>query len=441
MVFHSPSWVPAADFAALPHDVAAGDFVLDRHLALPCDVDVKAPFMCAQTGQTYSAHKLSGRVDEFSRTLRHELQWQDDSASPWDRVVAILSVNSKLAKVTHMNVIAQAVQSTVFERVSKKGRTEVGLGILPLSHIYGIVLSHLMCLRGDCMVLHASFDMQKMLKSISEHRIERLYLVPPIITAMANNPILLEMYDLSSVRSIVTGGGPLTRGLSERMYAVRPDWQILPGYGLTESGGIATFTGALDPLLGSSGCLLPGVEARLVGPSGGEIEDYNVPGELRLRSPLNVQGFLGEPESDHLLFTSDGWLRTGDVGLFSLGPQGSEHLFIVDRIKDMIKVKGTQVAPIEIESCLIRHPAVADAAVIGVEDAQAGERPFAFVVRTNGTDSTLTDAEFKRILGAYVDSNLPETHRLHQRIRISEVIPKSQSGKVLKHVLRASKEA
>ncbi|KAL4880710.1 hypothetical protein BJY04DRAFT_207902 [Aspergillus karnatakaensis] len=347
----------------------------------------------------------------------------------------------KLAMITHYNIIANVIQSGTFESFSKKGLTETALGFLPLSHSYGLILAHLTAWRGDTYILHARFDMQAALASITKYKIERLYLVPPIISALVNNPFLLELYDLSSVRSVITGSGPFGARLAEALSKVCPTWQVLPGYGLTETAVIISITHPDHISLGADGNLLPGVSARLIDSSGLEVESYNTPGELYLRSPSNMKGYLGAEAATQEIFDADGWLRTGDIAVFRVKSSDKVHtpyLDIVDRKKDIMKVKGLQVAPVEIEACLAGHPGVADVAVVGVPDEDAGERPFAFVIRAAGEMAGVGEEELRGELNRLVEAALSEVHWLRRNIRFVEEFPRSSNGKPLKFKLKES---
>ncbi|KAL6232847.1 hypothetical protein BDW75DRAFT_242605 [Aspergillus navahoensis] len=268
------------------------------------------------------------------------LEWADGQGRDQWRIYKLAMM------ITHYNIIANIMQSTTFEAGPKKGRTEVALGFLPLSHSYGLILAHLTAWRGATYVLHARFDMQAALASIEKYRIERLYLVPPIISALVNNPFL-ELCDTSSVTSVVTGSGPFGPRLAAALSRVRPSWQVLPGYGLTETAVIISTTHPNDTYLGADGCLVPGVEARLINSDGNEVEAYNEPGELLLKWPSIMKGYLGQEAATQEVFDEQGWLRTGDIAVFRLNNNdGKEtaHLDIVDRKKDIMKVKGLQVA-------------------------------------------------------------------------------------------------
>ncbi|KAK3934811.1 hypothetical protein QBC46DRAFT_453931 [Diplogelasinospora grovesii] len=348
------------------------------------------------------------------------------------------SGRQRLAKITHANIISNILQVVVFESEVKADTPpiQVALGILPLSHGFGLVLAHSEIFRGNTTVLHGNFNMQLMLKSVQDHRIERLYLVPPVVAALANNPILFQLFDLSSIREIIMGAAACSDSLSKKMYALQPTWKILAGYGLTECVSPVTLTARSDVAPGSSGLLLPSVKARLIGAAGEEITEHEVPGEVYLQSPTRIPGYLGESEEDDAKFLVSGWLPTGDIGFFRQGTNGNEHLFLVDRVKDMIKVKGLQVSPSTIENVLRLHPAVSDAAIVGVDDEMAGERPLAFVV---GTNQDMTDQQHKDLLldlEQYVQDQLDESHWLRKRVCFVEELPKTQAGKVLKKKLR-----
>ncbi|KAL3426495.1 hypothetical protein PVAG01_00004 [Phlyctema vagabunda] len=346
------------------------------------------------------------------------------------------SGRQRLARITHANIIANILQVYVFESEVKADTPQIALGILPLSHGFGLVLAHLEIFRGHTTVLQSKFNMQLMLQSVQDHRIERLYLVPPVVAALANNPILFQLFDLSSVREIVMGAAACSDSLSKKIYALRPTWKLLAGYGLTECVSPVTLTPATDIAPGSSGLLLPSVKARLISADGEEINELEVSGELYLKSPTRISGYLGESEEDDAKFLIGGWLPTGDIGVFRQGIDGNEHLFLIDRVKDMIKVKGLQVSPSTIENVLRMHPAVSDAAIVGIEDDVAGERPLAFVITSQ---QDMTDLQYKELLQdleKHVQDQLDESHWLRQRVYFVEDLPKSEAGKVLKKKLK-----
>ncbi|RKK89831.1 hypothetical protein BFJ71_g11975 [Fusarium oxysporum] len=342
----------------------------------------------------------------------------------------------KLAIITHANLIANVTQAAVFESSAGYKHPDIGLGVLPLNHGYGLVTTHAMFVRGDSTVLHPNFNMQLVLKSIQEHRISRLYLVPPVIAALAANPVLFEIFDLSSVQDVVLGAAACSDSVTKKMKSLMPSWSLLVGYGLTECVSIVTFSRAADIMPGSSGCLFPSNQGRLIDQEGKEITTYDTAGELYLKSAAMIPGYLGEDDAMRSKFTVDGWLPTGDIGFFRRSPHGDDHLYLVDRLKDMIKVKGLQVNPAEIEELLRVQPGISDAAVIGVVDDEAGERPLAFVVPTEQDMTAQEKKELILQLDESIKAQLDETHWLRKQIRFIEELPRGQSGKVLKKILR-----
>ncbi|KAL4773244.1 hypothetical protein BDW60DRAFT_222007 [Aspergillus nidulans var. acristatus] len=368
------------------------------------------------------------------------LQWEKGRAKTQVAYYCATSGTSgkqKLAKITHYNFIANVMQACMHESYAKNGRNEIAFGAIPLTHGYGLNIGHIMVYRGDTYVICPRFDMQLMLKTIERFRVERLYVVPPILAALAANPFLLDLHDLSSVQATVTGAAALDRSIAAKLNELRPTWKINHAYGLTETGVIATLTSPHDVWHGSSGSLLPSFEIRLVKPDGTDAEGLDEPGEVHFNSPSCFVGYVGDDESNKNTFDEKGWLKSGDIGVFRKSPNGYAHLFILERIKDMIKVKGEQVLPRDIESVLLSHPAVIDAAVIGVPDELSGERAKAYIVRSNSVMEDLDEDDLADQIDEFVQGKLHESHWLHDRIVFLEKLPKSESGKVLKKDLKA----
>lgn len=247
--------------------------------------------------------------------------------------------------ITHANIISNVIQMTLFEQKGRGGPSirETVLGILPHSHIYGVVMiSHLSTFRGDSIIVLPKFDMAMLLESVTRYKIKALNLVPPIIVAMSKNIGLLQQYDLSSVRTVVSGGAPLSQETIARFDAAYPHWIFRQAYGLTEVAACACHTSAHDPWQGSSGSVVTGCEVKLVAKDGKEIVAQNTAGEIWVKSPSNILGYLGDHAATKETFHEDGderWLKTGDIGLFKQSSSNTEHIFIVDRVKELIKVK------------------------------------------------------------------------------------------------------
>ncbi|KAJ5573563.1 uncharacterized protein N7459_007990 [Penicillium hispanicum] len=343
--------------------------------------------------------------------------------------------------ISHRNVIANTLQMTAFERSYREAKqrelgkfySEVALGLLPQSHIYALVVTcHAGAYRGDQTVVLPKFELKSFLASIETFKITSLFVVPPIIINMLRNPDLCLKYDLSSVQSLFTGAAPLGSETAADFQNIYPRVLIRQAYGLTETCTVACATHHFDIMLGSSGCLVPGFEARIMSAEGQEITSYDTPGELLVRSPSVVLGYLNNEKATKETFV-DGWMRTGDEAVVRIGPKFTEHIFIVDRIKELIKVKGLQVAPAELEAHLLAHPAVADCAVIAVPDDAAGEVPKAIVVKSA---SAGPDDAAMQSIKRHVEAHKARHKWLKGGVRFVDAVPKSPSGKILRRLLR-----
>ncbi|OQD88148.1 hypothetical protein PENANT_c004G07755 [Penicillium antarcticum] len=334
-----------------------------------------------------------------------ELKWSAGEGARRTAFVCYSSGTSGLPKgvmISHRNVIANVLQIAAFEKAYREKRappggvyTAVSLGLLPQSHIYALV-------------------------------------VPPIIIHMLGAKEECSKYDLSSVQTLFTGAAPLGPETAADFLKVWPNVLIRQGYGLTETCTVVSSTNPDDIFLGSSGTLVPGFEARIMTPEGKEITDYDTPGELVVRSPSVVLGYLNNDKATKETF-EDGWMRTGDEAVVRLGPKGTEHVFIVDRIKELIKVKGLQVAPAELEAHLLAHPDVSDCAVVAIPDDRAGEVPKAIVVKapSAGSDESVSEKLIK-----HVEDHKARHKWLKGGIRFVDAIPKSPSGKILRRLIR-----
>jgi acyl-CoA synthetase (AMP-forming)/AMP-acid ligase II len=299
----------------------------------------------------------------------------------------------------------------------------VVIAVLPFFHIYGISVILNGGLRGGAtLVVLPRFEMETFLRAIQDHRATWAYVVPPIALALAKHPAV-DDFDLSSLRHVFSGAAPLGADLA-RAVTRRLGCRMLQGYGMTETSPTTHINcgPAAERNPGSVGGLTPNTEARIVDPVTGQDLGPDQPGEIWVRGPQVMKGYLGRPEATAALIDGDGWLHTGDIG--SVDSDG--HFYVVDRLKELIKYKGCPVAPAELEALLLTHPAVADAAVIPSPDAEAGEVPKAFVV----TRATVTAEE----LMAYVAERVAPTKRV-RRLDFIDQIPKSPSGKILRRVL------
>jgi acyl-CoA synthetase (AMP-forming)/AMP-acid ligase II len=341
--------------------------------------------------------------------------------------------------LTHRNLVANVQQSKVI--MNKHEDDERIVAVLPFFHIYGLtVLMNLGLALGCTVVTLPRFELEDFLRTIQDHRITRAFVAPPIILALAKHPIV-DNYDLSSLRTITSGAAPLDEGLAlaaeQRLRGGAADGvSIAQGYGMTELSPVSHSTpdhGMEPPGItgevpkGSVGYAIPNTECRLIDPTTGEDAGPGRPGELWVRGPQVMKGYLNNEQATADTLDSDGWLHTGDVAV--VDEQG--RYTVVDRVKELIKYKGYQVAPAELEAVLIGHPDIADAAVIGVKDDETGEElPKAFVVRAPGSEIT-EDA---------VMAYMAEKVAPHKKIRFVEFIdqvPKSAAGKILRKDLKA----
>lgn len=207
--------------------------------------------------------------------------------------------------------------------------------------------------------------------------------------------------------------------------------------GLTEASTVLCWTPDHDIWAKAVGSLLPGCEAKLVLPDGSEVSELGVPGELFVKSPSISMGYHNDPQSTKDAFI-DGWLRTGDEAMVCKSPLGNEHVVITDRIKDLIKVRGHQVSPSELETFLLTHPAVADCCIVPVPNAQSGEVPKAFIVRHQQyCDSNTDEQGLKHEIQEFVKANKADYKRLAGGVEFIDVIPRGPGGKLLRRVLRA----
>ncbi len=331
--------------------------------------------------------------------------------------------------LTHRNLVANILQTEAVEGLEPD---ETTIGILPFFHIYGMTVILSMALhQGATVVTMPKFELELFLRLIQEHRVRTLFLVPPIILALARHP-LVDAYDLSSVETITSGAAPLpepvARACSERLGCV-----VKQGYGMTETSPVTHFMprDAARLTMTTVGLAVPNTEFRLVDPATGDDVAEGEPGELWIRGPQVMQGYLNNEAATRRTLDAEGWLHTGDIAQVDADGQ----LRIVDRVKELIKYKGFQVAPAELEAILQSHPAVADAAVIPSPDEEAGEVPKAFVQLKPGQSAT--EAE----LMDYVAERVAP-HKKVRRVAFIDQIPKSASGKILRRELvRREREA
>lgn len=324
--------------------------------------------------------------------------------------------------LTHHNLVAnirQCDHAIVYEPDG-----EVALAFLPFFHIYGMqVLMNGLLANGVTVVTLPRFDLEQALGLVQQHRITRLFAVPPVVLALAKHP-MVEQYDLSSLTQVFSGAAPLGAEIALEA-AGRIGCEVVQGYGMTELSPVSHTTppGMFKP--GTSGVTVSNTESRIVDPDTGEDQPVDGRGELWVRGPQVMKGYLNNPEATAATIDADGWLHTGDVAVID----ADGHMTIVDRVKELIKFKGFQVPPAELEALLVTHPSVIDVAVIGIPDDEAGELPKAFIVPAPGTSPSAEE------LQAFVAEHVA-TYKQIRLVEFVESIPKSASGKILRRMLR-----
>jgi acyl-CoA synthetase (AMP-forming)/AMP-acid ligase II len=323
--------------------------------------------------------------------------------------------------LTHRNLVANILQT---KAAVQMGEDEVVIAVLPFFHIYGMqVLMNGVLEHGAKLVTMPRFDLEQFLSLVQEHRVTRAFVVPPIVLALAKHP-LVDAYDLSSLVQVVSGAAPLGADLAQAA-SERIGTEVVQGYGLTETSPVTNFTPVGGARPGTVGILVPNLELRVVDPISGEDQGPGGEGELWYRGPNVMRGYLGRAEETGAMLDDDGWLHTGDIGVVD----AEGYLSITDRLKELIKVKGFQVPPAELEALLITHPEIADVAVIGVEDEESGEIPKAFVVRAPGSDLS------EEAVRAFSAEHLA-TYKQVRVVEFIDEVPKSASGKILRRELR-----
>ena len=322
--------------------------------------------------------------------------------------------------LTHRNLVANVCQAI---EPHSTDENDVVIGVLPFFHIYGMTVIMNIAIRvGATVVTMPRFDLEEFLTLMQDHKITRAYLVPPIILGLAKHPVV-DKYDLSNLEVIMSGAAPLGQDLQDAAQA-RVGCVVMQGYGLTETSPVTH----MNPdekdkgRAGSIGFLIPNTEAKYVDPESGKELGVGETGELWIRGPQVMKGYLGNEEATRHTLDDDGWLHTGDIGFVD----EDGYFFLVDRLKELIKYKGFQVPPAELEALLLSHPAVADAAVIPVADEEAGEIPKAFIVKK--------DEVSENDLMSFVSERVSPQKKVRQ-VEFIDEIPKSASGKILRRIL------
>lgn len=324
---------------------------------------------------------------------------------------------------THRNLIAM-VAGYHANRAERESPAVV-LYTVPYFHIYGFFYAAKSVALGDAVVvMEGKFEVRKMLRAVEEFKVTMTALVPPIVVAMVKSS---HGYDLSSLECVGSGGSSLRKEGIMSFKAEFPNVMLIQGYGLTESTGAAfRMLGEEESKhWGSCGRLSEGFEAKIVDPETGHGLPPGKQGELWIRGPSIMKGYIGDEEATSTAIVEGGWLRTGD--LCYIDEEG--FLYVVDRLKELIKYKAYQVAPAELEQLLQSHPKILDAAVIPYPDEEAGQVPMAVVVRQ--PKSNLGESEVMDFVAKQV-----APFKKIRRVAFVDSIPKSAAGKILRRELK-----
>ncbi|KAL4808631.1 hypothetical protein BDV18DRAFT_157575 [Aspergillus unguis] len=340
----------------------------------------------------------------------------------------------KAVTITHHNLVAQhELTSELNPRSYERSR----ITAIPLFHAAAAPSTHFGLLKsGHTCYLMRRFDLPLYLQTFEKYQVTDLGLVPPIAIAILMNDLTHTRPFLKTARTATCGAAPLDKDVQARIQKLMaPGAPFTQVWGMTETCCIATmFYYPEQDDTGSIGRLLPNIEAKLVNDANENISAYNTRGELCVRGPTVTPGYFNNEAANAASFDSDGWFHTGDIAYCDAD---TSKWYIVDRKKELIKVRGFQVAPPELEAVLLSHPRIVDAAVIGVKD-ESGETelPRAYVVKRGGSGDGLTEEEVKEYLGG----RLARYKALTGGVRFVESIPKNASGKILKRVLREEAE-
>ncbi|CAG8605429.1 3264_t:CDS:10 [Paraglomus occultum] len=325
---------------------------------------------------------------------------------------------------THYNAVANCEQYKAFEE-PKLNPNLVFMGLLPLFHIYGLFILSVSLSSGATIVILPKFDLTLFCTTIQKYKVNLAHVVPPIVLLLTKDPTA-RTFDFSSMQVFTCAAAPLGESLTKEFYDLYKV-PVKQGYGLTETSPLTHIDITSNPTFGSVGNLIPNLEAKIISEDGKEL-GYHEHGELCVRGPNVMKGYWKNKEATDACFDSEGFFHTGDVATVA------RKYFIVDRLKELIKYKGFQIAPAELEALLLTHQCVADAAVIGVfVESEVTEYPVAYIHVKPGIEQT---DELKKDIQKFVAENAAPCKKLRGGVVFVDKVPKSASGKILRRQLR-----
>src|SRR5688572_4286986 len=360
----------------------------------------------------------------FSALLDQKMPLPELNVNPRSDVVALPYSSGttgfpKGVMLTHYNMVSMLRQLHAVEALTEE---DTLVCVVPMYHLYGLhVVVNLGLSQGATIVTLPRYDLGQFLKTLERYQVTVAPLVPPLVLDLSRAPEL-DHHDLSKLRLIHCGAAPLAADVAQAC-SERLGCPIRFGYGLTEVSPLShSSLPSIPDKPESVGYCLPNTECKIVDYTTGEELGPHQAGEIWVRGPQVMKGYLGNNHATAEMLRKDGWLRTGDIGY----AEEDGRLFVIDRVKELIKYKGRQVAPAELEAILLSHPAVADAGVIPSPDEEAGEVPKAFVV----LKAEATVDEIIQFVSARV-----APHKRIRRVEFVTEIPKSPAGKILRRVL------
>ncbi|XP_066902502.1 uncharacterized protein [Halyomorpha halys] len=384
-------------------------------------------------------HQPGDEVPDGIQSFMELFMVDDDDQKAVDKVkvdpdhLALLLYSSgttglpKGVRLTHRNIISNIVQvdtpetSPIIETTADY--QDIIACVLPFFHVYGLVIGSLSYLSKGCKLLTLPrFEPDMYLRALKEQKTTLAHVVPPLVQFLANHPAVTASH-LDTLRFCMNGAAAVSQTDANKLLEKKKSLRLLSGYGLTEASPVITVSKNTSTNLISVGHIVPNTEIKIVDTETGKIKDSSTPGEICVRGPQVMDGYHKNEQATKETII-DGWLHTGDVGYFDKDGQ----MFIVDRIKELIKVKGFQVAPLELEEILREHPGVADCGVVGRPDKRFGEVPVAFVVPSKKKPTT-------KELQDYVAAKVAEYKQISEVVFI-EAIPKNLTGKILRKNLK-----
>lgn len=401
--------------------LVAAPMCLDKAREAADDAGIEEIFVYGEAeGATPFASLLvdNGRANQTEINAREDLV-----ALPYSSGTTGLP---KGVMLTHYNLVANICQ---MEGLCYFYEDDTLICVLPLFHIYGLVVVLNMGLyTGATVVTLPRFELELFLKTLQDYEVTLAHIVPPIVLALSKSPVV-DNYRLPKLKTIFSGAAPLGEDLT-RACMDRLGCTVRQGYGMTETSPVTHSSPAPPRQLkfGSVGVPAPNTECKIIDLETGEALPAGERGEVCVRGPQVMKGYLNEPEATAETIDPENWLHTGDIGY----ADEDGHFYIVDRAKELIKYKGFQVPPAELEAVLLTHPCIADAAVIPYPDDEAGEVPKAVVVLKQPVEA---DA----ILQYVAERVAP--HKRIRHIEFVDKIPKSPSGKILRRVLVEAERA